>query len=298
MILSEINQLNNPTATNGQIIIVKCDVCGKEWKSTLGNQTCGFKKYGNDLCRSCKVKDMYALGIRTNTWSLYNKKQTGKTFEERFGQEKGKKIRNQLIISRSGEGNSNFCGVWHGIHPSYYQKGKSFKEIYGEEKANNIKNKLSIAALGENNPMFGKPSPQGSGNGWSGWYKGWFFRSLKELSYMIYVIERFNLKWETGENAKYKIYYIDYKNNKRTYHPDFLINEKYLVEIKPKNLWNSNSVKRKKEAAETWCKEHNFIYKLTECVKQISFKEIEKLIKEENLIFTKRYQEKYKLWES
>ena len=33
--------------------------------------------------------------------------------------------------------------------------------------------------------MYGRFSPRGSGNGWSGWYKEWYFRSLLELSYMI-----------------------------------------------------------------------------------------------------------------
>jgi len=37
--------------------------------------------------------------------------------------------------------------------------------------------------------------------------------------------------------------------------------------------------------------------KLTESPKQISFDEIKKLLKEEKLIFTNRYQEKFKLWE-
>jgi hypothetical protein len=33
--------------------------------------------------------------------------------------------------------------------------------------------------------MYGKPSPQGSGNGWSGWYKGKYFRSIMELSFIV-----------------------------------------------------------------------------------------------------------------
>ena len=44
--------------------------------------------------------------------------------------------------------------------------------------------KISNASKGKNNPMYGKPSPQGSGNGWSGWYKGIYFRSLLYSSFM------------------------------------------------------------------------------------------------------------------
>jgi len=69
-------------------------------------------------------------------------------------------------------------------------------------------------------------------------------------------------------------------------------NEKYLIEIKPKNLWNSDSVKRKKEATIEFCKQNNFKYKLTECSKQITFEEINQLLEKKYLILTKRYQKK------
>ncbi|MBR4316812.1 MAG: hypothetical protein IKP65_07630 [Alphaproteobacteria bacterium] len=42
-----------------------------------------------------------------------------------------------------------------------------------------LKKKYSEKSKGKNNPMYGKPAPKGSGNGVSGWYKGWFFRSLR-----------------------------------------------------------------------------------------------------------------------
>jgi hypothetical protein len=72
-------------------------------------------------------------------------------------------------------------------------------ERYGKEIANKkmieYKKKQSLINSGEKNSMYGKPAPINSGNGICGWYKDWFFRSLLELSYMIYVIERFNLEW-------------------------------------------------------------------------------------------------------
>jgi hypothetical protein len=185
-----------------------------------------------------------------------------------------------------------------GISTKIRQKGKTFEEIHGLEKAKEIKEKLSKAFSGEKNPMFGKPAPQGSGNGWSGWYKGWFFRSLKELSYMINIIERFNLKWESAEIKKYKINYVDWNGNNRTYYADFIIENKYLVEIKPKCLWNSNIVKRKKEAALEFCNKHNLKYKLTESPKLIQSEQLLFLINEGVLKFTNKYQEKFKKWEN
>lgn len=47
------------------------------------------------------------------------------------------------------------------------------------------------------------------------------------------------------------------------------------------------------QAATKFCKEHNFKYKLTECAKQLSYEEIKQLIDKNELIFMKRYQEKF-----
>lgn len=301
MILSKIEQLKSITATNSQRINIKCDDCGKQWNSTLINQINGYKKYNKDLCRGCKQHYQVILGIRRiqyiNAGISAKKKLSGKTLEEIVGEERALALKEQNSNANKGEKNANFGGKYsHGWGNKEWQgkfKGKTIEEIWGEEKGKELRKHYSETRKGENNNMYGKPSPSGSGNGWSGWYKDWYFRSLKELSYMIYVIERFNLKWETAENSKYKIEYFDHKENKRTYHPDFLINDKFLVEIKPKRLWNSDNVKRKKEAALKFCKENNFIYKLTECTKQISYKEIDDLIKQQKLIFIKRYQEKY-----
>jgi hypothetical protein len=42
------------------------------------------------------------------------------------------------------------------------------------------------------------------GNGWSGWYKEYFFRSLGELSFIISVVERFGFNAVSAESQKYK----------------------------------------------------------------------------------------------
>jgi hypothetical protein len=171
--------------------------------------------------------------------------------------------------------------------------GKTYEELYGKEKALKMKNRLSVLNSGENNGMFGKPSPKGTGNGWSGWYKNWYFRSLRELSFMINYIERFNLKWQTLENKKYAIPYINYEGTKRNYFPDFLINNKYIIEVKPKKLWNSIDVKNKKDAAEKFCEKNNLIYKLIDPF-QISEKIILNLYMTKQIIFSSKYEEKFK----
>lgn len=178
-----------------------------------------------------------------------------------------------------------------------YMYNRSFYDVwvskYGKDEADirmvEFKKKQSINNSGEKNNMFGKPSPNGSGNGWSGWYKKWYFRSLMELSYMINIIERFSLNWEAGENIK--IPYIDINGNIRNYLPDFIINGKYIIECKPRKLINSKTILIKTEAAKAYCFNNNLIYKILEPHK-LTTDEIKYLYINNQLIFTKRYDSK------
>ena len=138
--------------------------------------------------------------------------------------------------------------------------------------------------------MFGKPAPKNSGNGICGWYKGWFFRSILELSYMIFVIERFNLEWKSAENSEFKVEYtIDGVN--RNYFPDFVVGNKYVVECKPKKLWTTNSNLTKFECAEKFYKEKNLKFKVRD-IKKIQKEELIKLIEQGLVILTNKWKEK------
>lgn len=304
MIKSLIEKLKNQTLTSRQKITVICDRCEKEYQTALGSQIHYFKKYKGDLCRGCKQREQIKKGIRGKQYinagkaSVQNMK--GKTYEELYGNEKAKQLKQQCSNNTSGKNNPMYGKNYQSyaiVELGKSQKGKTFEEIYGNEKATEIKAKISLKTSGENNPMYGKPSPEGSGNGWSGWYNEWFFRSLKELSYMINVIERFNLSWQSAETSKYKIKYVDWEDTERTYHPDFLIEGKYLVEIKPKKLWNSDNVIRKKKAAIEFCKNKNLKYKLTESAKTLTFNDLKILVNTKKIKFIKRYKEKFELWE-
>lgn len=112
-------------------------------------------------------------------------------------------------------------------------------EKFGSEVADRLmkefQDKQRKNFSGSNNPMFGKPAPQGSGNGWSGWYQGHYFRSLLELSYLL-DIEKRGLHWETGEQKKFAVLY-QLNGQVRTYFPDFhLTSSDVFIEVKPKRL--------------------------------------------------------------
>jgi len=198
-----------------------------------------------------------------------------------YGEENKNKLKIQMTQNNPMAGR-NIYDVW--------------VEKYGKEEADKkmilYKKKQSLNSSGEKNNMYGKPSPQGSGNGWSGWYKDWFFRSLRELSYMINEIEAKNLSWENGELKKNKISYINWDGTKRNYFPDFIIDGKYIIECKPLKLQNSKTVILKKEAAEKFCKSNNmkFIMVEPEILKE---EEIVKLYKQKKIKFLPKYEDKF-----
>ena len=169
---------------------------------------------------------------------------------------------------------------------------KKYGQKIAEVKEKELNKKRSINCSGKNNPMYGKPTPQGAGNGWSGWYKGWFFRSLKELSYMIKEIESKNKRWRTAETKDLRINYIDYKGNERTYRADFLIEEKELIEVKPSKLKQSLQVRLKSKAAKKFCKKRGLVYKIKD-VRTLSEKEIKILYNNGTIQFTERYKKMY-----
>lgn len=261
-----------------QMVECKCEICGSIFNRMYRNAII------DTICIKCK-KSKRAID--------YNKAQKGKTFEERYGKEKAEQVKNKIAASlKEGYKIGKYKNY---ISQSFIErgracKGKTIEELYGKEKAEEIKKKISKRSSGSNNPMFGKPSPQGSGNGWSGWYKGFFFRSLLELSFLV----KSNIS--EIENAEYiKIKYIDENGKERNYLPDYLKNKKSLIEIKPKKLSNSVRNKLKFQAAKKYAENNNldFLILTEENVGRLKQKEIKILHDSGEIKFTDRYEQKY-----
>jgi hypothetical protein len=231
----------------------------------------------NILCSSCNKKgDKNPFYGKTHSLESIKKMSESTSLQDRTFMQSAKYKDKMKIINN--QNNKTYFDYW--------------VEKYGLDEANRLnsekKMKNSIASTGARNPMFGKPSPNGSGNGWQGWYKGWRFRSLKELSFVINYLEKNNIRWESAEKKQYMIKYL--KNGvARNYYPDFFLpDEKCLVECKPKKLFNSQETILKKEAAEIFCKDNGYSYELIDPIK-IEDDVILKLYLQDLIQFDKRY---------
>lgn len=277
----------------------ECPVCKKILEYTnVKNRNQAEKK--KQICMSCRQKEICSRPeLRKRRSEFFKNKYIG-SGNPFYGKHHSNETKQKISKTKKGckqsdEFKKKISNVTSGEKNPMYGRSvfSVWVEKYGEEEATKRQleyiGKLSKRFSGKNNPMYGKPSPHGSGGGWSGWYKEWYFRSLRELSYMINVIEKKGYKWSNGE--KISIKYTDYNNKQRTYRPDFLLNDRILIEIKPKELMETLSNKLKKEAAFKYCEENNLEYRMID-VKILDTSKIIELFKNGIIKFTKKYDER------
>lgn len=169
--------------------------------------------------------------------------------------------------------------------------GKKYYDIwvqkFGEKEANRklleLKEKQSQDRRGNKNNMYGKPSPKGSGGGWSGWYNGFYFRSLLELSFI--------LQNPTVKSAEHLIIEYELNNTKSTYRPDFLLENK-IIEVKPTRLLNTELNKAKFAAGSIYAKSINMIYEVVS-PELVSWEEIYELYDNGKLKFNEKWEVKF-----
>lgn len=268
-----------------------CPVCGREIEYT-SKYTLKIAQNNNSNCRKCAAtitgfKNKYSTkGKRTGKEnSFFGKKHTEESKKKMSDSHKGKIIsqatRDNLAKYRYGNTNPMF--------------GKTVYEVwikkYGKEEADRRdicrRKKISKSTSGKNNPMYNKPSPRGSGYGWKGKYKGYYFRSLRELSAMI-KFDEWKIPWRSAEYISVK--YKNYDNKDRTCRPDFILNDKYIIEIKPIKLINTPLIKLKIKAFMNYCINNNLKFKIFDVY--INTNTIYKLWKSGTVVFDTRYDKK------
>ena len=141
------------------------------------------------------------------------------------------------------------------------KKGKTVEQLYGEETGMYIRKTKSQQTSGKNNPAYGKV--YNNAGRVRGYYKGYFFRSLWECSFLRFLEEN-GTDLKDVEYEKIKLPYTK-DGGGRTYTPDyFLPKEKKLIEVKSK--WHlerdKEDIELKKFVAEKWCKQNNATYEI------------------------------------
>lgn len=110
--------------------------------------------------------------------------------------------------------------------------GKTLEEIHGFDLAAKIRQRRSETTSGSNNPAYGKVYVNG-GKSIKGYYKGHFFRSLLEYSFMKH-LESIGI--DLHVDVDYECFQVKYtfEDRERTYRPDFYVKSQNLVyEVKP-----------------------------------------------------------------
>lgn len=267
--------------------IKQCPGCGKDQNYTIKHNLMKAIKV-NRLCRDCNGKNHSKRMTGSGNPSYGNKPSPDSiakgraTYVARGVNIYTPELREIRRKQMSGTGNSMYGR-------SFYD---SWVEKYGTEVADQklieFKSKISKATSGPNNPMYGKPSPNGSGNGWKGWFQDHFFRSLLELSFLL-LLENKNIDWTSGEIIR--IPYTDFNGHKRTYSPDFITSTE-VIECKPESLQKSMSVKIKARAGVIWARGQGLNYIMVDPGRP-SFDVINKLVDEGSIIWTPRYAKKF-----
>ena len=135
-----------------------------------------------------------------------------------------------------------------------YRRGKTAKELFGESRAEAIRVAKSKRFSGQNNPAYGKVYKNAGGRGVQGRYKGRFFRSTYEFSFLKHLEER----GVDLSSVLYEAHCIPYEFSgvQRTYIPDFQVGD-VLYEVK--SVWfleQLSEMNRAKFAAATvYCRE-------------------------------------------
>jgi hypothetical protein len=260
-----------------------------------------IKKYGQTIAdikynNYCESKRIPMTGINNVMYgrSVYS------VWLEKYGKEEADKrqYESNRKNSLTNTGVSNPKGAHRGKNNGMY--GKSFYQVwlekYGKEIADQKLKDFKLGCRernsGKNNNMYGKSPGINAGKGYSGRYKGFFFRSLLELAYVVKILEKYKLTWQPAEGI-INISYVDQKGIERTYRPDFVINNKYLVEIKPKPLRALPINLLKFQAAELYSKQNNLIFKVTQ-VSGLSKLQLIQLYRLNDITFSKGSEQRFK----
>ena len=115
------------------------------------------------------------------------------------------------------------------------------------------------------NPEYAKKVIQNSKKKYvTGYYKEIYYDSSYELAFLLKLeSERGNL--ECIKRVDFYISYKDKNNKSSCYYPDFILDSKFLIEVKGKAPWiDLENLELKNLAGKSWCKENKMRFRLIE----------------------------------
>ena len=109
-----------------------------------------------------------------------------------------------------------------------------------------------------------------------GWYKGWFFRSLKELSYAL-LCQKNGVVWRGAETEEFAVFYTDLYGKRHKHYPDFFVDNHIVVEVKPTKHQKGKLVQLKAKAMREFCETKGYTYMMVS-PRKVTINELEELI--------------------
>ena len=214
--------------------IKKCEYCDKDLHIRKSDK----KRFCN---KSCSNSWQHANGVRKIGFDIsrgnYDK------WIEKYGKEKADELDSNYrknmssAIRRADMSHQHEVARKMMVERNKSTKGKKLEEIHGVEKAAEIRKKLSDATKGSKNPAYGKSYDKG-GRSVKGHYKGRFFRSLFEYSFIKHLE---SLGRSIHNDIDYECFLIPYLDEgiQRTYKIDFYDKiDNIAYEVKPRYIFN------------------------------------------------------------
>lgn len=281
----------------------KCEDCGKIEENEIKLVKNANRWLKHPRCRSCGAKIASKLPSRIESFlkvlkspaRFKNKK--GRSFSEEEKAKISEQVKKRFLDPEERKKQSERTKKYFETH-SGTMTGKRVYDIwlekYGKEEADRleqIKRNKNSEYCGEKHFAFGKSPSIKCGRGISGIYKEFNFRSLLEISYILYLIDS-NIEFESAEILGSSIKYKDDKNRLKSYRPDFILNKKILIEIKPKALHDHPIVLLKQKSALEYCKINGLEYQIIDF--KINYVEINEEYLKGNIKFYGNCEERFK----
>lgn len=279
--------------------IKKCSKCSVEFAAESGRvKKCPGCRWApqTKICLNCE-KEFVMKGPTSNHCSrkcittTRNKNWAvgGEMWREKWGDDadvKMEEFRKKISAATSGEknpiyGKSRPQSVKDAISRFH---SRTDIEKYGAAKAAERSKKISSSTAGEKNPAYGKIYARG-GRSLKGYYKGKFFRSLLEYSFMKH-LESTGFSLDDIDYECFIVPWVNEEGTNRTYRPDFYNPaSKTVYEVKQSYALSSCNLKH--EAAQSYFDDRGLTFKV---VTENDFLKIkfEDALKDENIEWDER----------